>query len=495
VFDPSTTQVLEGAFEVGPDLVVRPNLVSHVEVVRRQPFTLEYHIRPEARWSDGVPVSARDFWFTQRTFANLAQPGDPDSLGRDIYRTVRRSEVVDEKTYRIELREHLPTWRQALYAVVLPRHVLLGKDLTKLWIDRIDDPRTGLLIASGPFLLADYDRGKQITLLRNPRYWGQHRAYLDRLVFRFDPLDAADPLGPIRRNEFDVSLGLGAGAGFMNKEVADQVRGTPGWGVESWPALAAEHLALRVGPGGHPALRDEVVRRALAFGIDRRTITRAIQAEIDRSSRRPLESAVFLPTEPGYRPNWNVYRYDPARARRLFREAGCSLGSDDVFTCSGERLVLRFATTPDATRRQVLVLAQAQLRRAGVRVEVAFGDLASLLPLLSRGELDGVLFSWLPTTGGSVWSEVRCGDAQNWTGFCQRRIERLAQQSEHTADAGQRARVLNDLDRRVARAVPVLPIVQPVLRAAIRASVRGFVPGGTQFHLTQTSEDWWRAPR
>ena len=59
--------VLPGAFRVGPGLELRPNLVSRVDVTRKPPFTLTYRIRPEARWSDGTPVSARDFVFTHRT--------------------------------------------------------------------------------------------------------------------------------------------------------------------------------------------------------------------------------------------------------------------------------------------------------------------------------------------------------------------------------------------------------------------------------------------
>jgi hypothetical protein len=55
--------VLGGAFELGPDLSARPGLAD-VRYTKRPPFTLTHRIRPEARWSDGVPVTARDFLFT-----------------------------------------------------------------------------------------------------------------------------------------------------------------------------------------------------------------------------------------------------------------------------------------------------------------------------------------------------------------------------------------------------------------------------------------------
>ena len=59
--------VLPGAYRVGPGLELRRHLVSRVDVSGTPPFTLTYRIRPEARWSDGTPVSARDFVFTHRT--------------------------------------------------------------------------------------------------------------------------------------------------------------------------------------------------------------------------------------------------------------------------------------------------------------------------------------------------------------------------------------------------------------------------------------------
>lgn len=135
--------------------------------------------------------------------------------------------MLDAKTFRVELREPFADWRD-LYNLVLPRHALAGEDLTKVWVDRIDSPKTGAAIGSGPFLVSRFERGKQLTLVRNPRYWGSHTAYLDRFIFRFN-LDPRDPLGPLRRDELDVALTLGAS--FFSAELAQEVRQVPGWRV------------------------------------------------------------------------------------------------------------------------------------------------------------------------------------------------------------------------------------------------------------------------
>ncbi len=486
--DPAISQVLEGAFEVGPDLVPRPNLVSDVDIGRR-PFTLTYHIKPEARWNDGVPVTASDFLFTQLAFARLETPA-PEDDSRALYGRVRRARVVDAKTFQVELRAPFSDW-QRLYQVVLPRHALEGQDLTKIWIDRIDNPRTGRPIASGPFLVQKWERGKQLALGRNPRYWGPHTAYLDRLVFGFTH-DRSDPLGPVRRNEFDVAHSL-TGGFPLSEELARGVRQVAGWRTAAWPGPQAEHLVFRVVAPGHPALRSALVRRALAFGIDREEIARAILGEAERSSRLPLDSTVLLPTESSYRPTWSDYRYDPARAQRLLRQAGCRLGADGIHICAGERLSLRFLTTAGVpVRERTLLLVHDQLRRVGVEVVPNYAPPGPLFrQLLPSGDFDVALFAWANNGGGVLWPEARCGDVQNWAGYCSRLVMRDVQQTDLVVDPRQHARVLNDVDVKLARAVPVLPLVQPVLWVAVKNTVRGFTPGGSPFNFTQNSEDWW----
>jgi peptide/nickel transport system substrate-binding protein len=491
--DPLLTQVLEGAFETGPDLVQRPNLVSRAEYTKK-PFTVTYHIRPEARWSDGVAITAHDFEFSYEQYRTIEPPG-LDWVG--LYRKIWRTSVLGPKTYRVEFREPYAYWRE-LFPIVLPKHVLEGHDLTKreLWLDRIDDPATGRPIGSGPFLIRSFERGRQLILVRNPRYWGPHTAFLDRIVYRFEGVDTPqDPLGPVQRNEFDLSFS--AGGAVLSADTAAQVRRLSGWSVRAWPAPTLEHLTFRVRPPGHPALQNPLVRRALAFGIDRAEIARVMLADAPRRDRRPLDSTVFLPSERDYRPNWSRYRYDPMRARRLLEQAGCSMGSDDVYVCDGQPLRLRFVTTAGSPERAtILQLIETQLRRAGVEVVRSFVPATPLFgDVLPAGQYDAALFAWVTNGGGRAWDEADCWHVQNWSGYCTRLVAREYQQLKLVLDSKARASVLHALDAKLARAVPVLPLVQSASRVAFRSHVRGLVTHGGSFnvHFAQNSEDWWLA--
>jgi peptide/nickel transport system substrate-binding protein len=488
--EPVLTQVLEGAFEVGPDLVFRPNLVSRVEPARN-PFRLTYHIRPQARWSDGVPVTSADFHFTYRTFLTRGVAAIPEL--RDQYAKIRRFRTLGPKSFRIELREPFADWR-FLFDVVLPRHVLAGEDITAVWRDRIDDPRTGRPIGNGPFLVERLRPGQQLTLVRNPRYWRRH-AYLDRLVWALPRYDPSDELGALRRNEVHMS---GVVPGLPAALSADQARAIarlPGWRVAAWPTLGKELLSFRVGPGGHPALRNRLVRQAIAFGVDRVELARRVNSELGRRAR-PLDSAVFFPEEPGFRPNWRGYRHDPGRARQLLERAGCRRGGDGVYVCAGQRLRLRLVTTAGRADRALIVeLLRSQLQAIGVDVQPTFAPLNALTgSILPGGNFHVALYGWVMRPGGGVSPDERCGHEDSATGYCNRLTERDVQQVDRIVDPRQRARVLNAADAKLARDVATLPLFQGLMRMALRTSVRGFVPGGTLYHFNQTSEDWWLAP-
>jgi peptide/nickel transport system substrate-binding protein len=471
-------KVLQKPFEVGPDFTHEERLVSMVDHTSRRPFTLTYHIRPEARWSDGVPITAQDFIFTLRAIRRHATPEF-----RDLHAPIRSVRAVDRKTLQVVLRTRAASWHD-FFGNILPAHALRGSDLTQVWGDRIDDPRTGRPIGSGPFLVERLERGRQLVLRRNPRYWGPHPAYLHRLVIRFAQ-SATDPSEELQSGELDVAMGV-------PPAVVPAVRRQPGIRMVAPAGSAFEQLAIQLGPNAHPALRNKLVRRALAYGIDRPALVRQIWGAIDPSAPL-LNSAVYVSQSRYYEPNWRAYRYRPAEARRLLEQAGCRRGADGIFSCGGERLSLRFVTSAGiASRAQALALLQGQLRAAGVEVVPVFAAPATFFTqILPQGLFDVALFSWVSQPAGS-WADVfGCGGLENFTGYCQRLVTAHLNQADRMLDEHARARVLNRADRGLASDVPTIPLYQFVLTAAYDTSVRGFV--FLPWNPLWNAENWWLA--
>ena len=471
-------KVLEKPFVIGPDFTFRPRLVSRFNYTTKRPFTVVYRIRPEARWSDGVPISARDFVFTLKAIRRYGSP-----LERQFHSVVRQIRAVDAKTLRVVLRPRLAGWRE-LFRNVLPSHALRGEDLSKVWSERIDNPKTGRPIGSGPFLVERLERGRQLVLRRNPRYWGPHPAYLERLVIRFTQ-SADDPTELLRSGEFDVATGV-------RPDVVPALRRERGIRVTATRGNGFEHFDLQLGPGGPRALKNKLVRRALAFGVDRVALVRELYGDVN-PTWAPLDNALFLRQARRYEANWGAYRYRPGQARRLLEQAGCRRGSDGVYLCGGERLSLRFMTSAGVRiRERVISLVQLQLRRVGVEVVPVYATGEAFFnQILPNGAFDVALFSWTvvnPDSAGFL-GIYGCGGAQNYTGYCQRLVTKDLDQSERILDARQRGLVLNRADRQLARDVPVIPLFQFVLTAAHDADVRNYAV--QPLNAFWNAENWW----
>ena len=476
---------LRGAFKIGPGFAWQYDLVSRVDYTTRSPFTLTYHIRPEARWSDGVAITAQDFEFTHETLQTLPE-SDREGLGLEYVRSITQ---VDAKTVKVRLRSRYSSWH-GLFSRILPRHALRGENFASVWLDRIHNPKTGRPIGSGPFLIGGWERGQAVNFVRNARYWGEHRAYLDRVVLRFG--EASDQISLLRTGRLDLVMTLGVTAQHVK-----EFRSVPGVRVLAVPGPLWEHFDIRMDDGAHPALqgsKGKVVRQALIYGMDRAGIARSIYGAASVVS----QSAIFLSASPHYQDNWQRYRHRPNEARRLLARAGCQRGADDVYRCAGERLSLRFLTTAGAgsPRERTLQLVQRQLKQVGIEVTPVYAPSQILFQgILKSGEFDVALYNWIrwPDAALEQGDVYGCGGSDNASGYCQRLVTADLDQARRILDATQLARVLNRADRQLAKDVPVIPFVERALLAAYTTSVRNVDLSTREWNPLANAENWWLA--
>jgi peptide/nickel transport system substrate-binding protein len=475
-------QVLASAFDIGADNAYRESLVSDVRYTTKPPFTLTYLIRPEARWSDGVPITAADFVFTHQAHVSLARKGALSYFFAPLVDAVRGVTALDRKTVKVVLRSRFAGWRD-LFTNVLPRHALAGENLEKIWSDRIDNPKTGAPIGSGPFVVERWERGAKLALRRNP-YFGAHPAYLERLEIRF-LASPGERLASVRSGAVDFTVGLG------DPEVVPELRRVAGLRVLAKQGPALEHFEIRLRAGAHPALESKLVRQALAYGIDRVAILRQLYGDVD-PNLRPLDSMVFPTHSSRYAPNWRKYRFRPALARRLLEQAGCHQGAGGIYACQGEPLSLRFVTSAGVPSRvRVLSLVQAQLRRVGVQVVPTFASRAVLFgQIIPNGAFDAALFSYTYAPESTGLKDIfGCHGPSNIMFYCQRHVTREFDQADRILDASRRASALNRADRQMAKDVPAIPLYQFVELAAHRTSLRGVV--FTPVYHLRGVENWW----
>jgi peptide/nickel transport system substrate-binding protein len=478
-----TDQVLASAYhDVGRRGESVPDLIVGDPKITPKPFSLTYTIKQRARWSDGVPITARDFVFTWQVLAR-SKFKIPDGF-RKVYGEIVRAKILAPKKVRFVFRKPTLDWK-GLFAPVLPWHALAGEDFDNVWRDSIDNPKTGRPIASGPFIFASRSRGSSLTLARNGHYWGK-KPYLDRLSFRF-LLFYGDEIRALLDGELDLI-----------QETADLAFGdlpnSPGIRVQPGQTTLWEHIEFQFGSKGNPALRQPFVRQAIAYGLDRKTLTAQLYKGL-APGLKINQSAIFLPFQRQYRPHWQIWGYSPQKAIRVLRSHGCRKGGDGIFSCDGRRLSFRFASTGAGLRERTFDLIQLQLRRIGIDLVKDFSPLF-IRSLLPQGDWDLALFAWsraVDPPGTDSLAFWACKGELNYMRYCNRRVTRLLVKAATELRANRRAPLFYQADALIARDLPILPLFDKPGYLIYNSRIRNVT--WSPIDVLWNAQDWWIAPR
>ncbi len=139
--------IFSGLVALGPDGTYRPDLASGWTVDDKGK-TWTFTIRDEARWHDGVPVTAADVAFTVGVLQSDAYTGPLGASWRDVTAT-----AVDDKTVTLELTTPISGFLQAATVGLLPAHLLDQAPIETL----ADDPFSVQPVGSGPFVLVSWN--------------------------------------------------------------------------------------------------------------------------------------------------------------------------------------------------------------------------------------------------------------------------------------------------------------------------------------------------
>ena len=282
--------------------------------------TYTFHLRADARWSDGSPVTADDFEFafrraftpsllSQTNVYGFAIVGAEEMMGG--HKATLGVHALDPRTLRIELKYPAPYFPYVVAGAPfdpVPRAV----------VEKFGDPyrtgspwsRPGNMVSNGAFKLAAWRPNQEVVVTRNAFYWDNARVRLNEI--HFYPIDDVESEErSFRTGDLHVTYQLPADKIAVYRDRRDpQLRVTP--------QLDTTFLVFNT---TKRPFNDVRVRRAFALAIDRdRIVTLAGHGEFSPAH------AMTRPGTGGYNPA-PVADYLPDEARRLLAQAGYPGGS------------------------------------------------------------------------------------------------------------------------------------------------------------------------
>ena len=404
-----------------------------------------FHLRPDARWSDGRPLVAGDFvssWKRTLTPATGAQynymlfpiknaGAYADGKIKDFGEVGVKA--PDDRTLLVELENPTPYF---LELCAFPTLQPVRVDL----IDRVGDDwvKPGHIIGNGAYVLESWRINDKIRLKKNPHYWNKDKVSLETV----DVLPISD--ANVAFNYYASGLAdLVMDKGLAPPALLDELKGKP-W-FHAAPFLGIYFLRYNCERG---PFKDERVRRAFSLAVDKKRIVE----KITRAGELPAPG--FVP--PGI-PNYagtDGLPFDPAAARQLLAAAGFPEGR-------GFPLV-NYLYSKSELNEAIAVELQSMWRDTlGVNVNLVRQEWKVYLNSLSLLDYDIARSSWVgdypdPNTFLDMFL---AGGGNNRTGWSSPEYDKLIAGASREVDPGKRLEILRKAeDLLVQQAVPVAPI-------------------------------------
>lgn len=461
------TSLLEGLATIDPkDITPIPAAAESWEISKDQK-TYTFHIRQNAKWSNGDDVTSEDFVYS---WTRILEPATASEYAYQVW-YVRNGKPFNEgklkdasqlglaspdsKTLVVTLESPTP-----FFLSLLNHHALYPVHRKTVEAHGTNWTRPEHYVSNGPFRLKEWVMNSLITVERNPLYWDAPNVKLDEI--RFHPIENdATEEKLFRAGQLHVSYGV-------------PLERIPYWRDQKDvynqnPLLGTYYYEINV---THPALRDKRVRKALAMSIDRD----AIVEKVTRGGQIPAY-AFTPPNTAGFTPAAGL-RYDIAEARRLLAEAGFPGGR------GFPKLDILYNTSEGHRK---IAEALQQMWKKSLGIELGLFNQEWKVFLNTKRKLDYAVAraGWNgdypdPNTFLDMWLS---DGGNNHTGWKNREYDELIHKASLTLSREERNTYFQRCEDLLADEVPILPIYTYTRVNLKRPEVKGWTPNVLDFRL------------
>jgi oligopeptide transport system substrate-binding protein len=430
-----------------------------------------FKMRKDGMWSDGTPVTAKDFVFSIRRVLDPATASEYASMAFPLLNAEQANggkakleevgvKAIDDMTLEITLKGPTPYFlemltHQAMYGVSEANVKKFGNDFVKV----------GNLVSNGAFMLAENVPGDHIKLVKNPKFFDAATVVLDTVNY-IPTEDRAAGVKRFQAGEIDSMNDIPTEQlADMKSKFGDQVH------IQAQLGTYYYVFKAKKAPWDNPKLRN-----AISMVIDRDQLATKTWS----NAMLPAYSMV-PPGITGYTTRYMSYsnmaqldREDAAK--KIFDELGISLAKP-------QKLEIRYNTSEN--HKNTAVAIQEMLKPWGFDVSLINTDGKTHYSYLEqRGDFDVARAGWIADFKDPVTflNLAHTGDGNNYADYSNKDYDALLDKASVEPDPAARMKMLSDAEAIFMEDVPLMPLLYYSTHNLVSSKLKGFVENPMDKH-------------
>lgn len=489
------------------------DLLTSATQTSSSPQTVVYKINPNAKWEDGQPISAEDWYYNWAAQSGASSYTDIDGKAFDAASTTGYNQIksvtgsspangascqsttitgigsipcANGKTVTVVYSSPYADWR-GLFGDIVPAH----KAASVGWNSGFQNYQN--VLSGSWYTISNYVENQYIVLKKNTSYWGTP-GNLNQITFQIFNGDT-QAVPAMQNGEVQVINPLEVDLSTV--QAADQLTGVT---KSLIGGLEFQHIDFNE---SDPYLAVKAVRQAIAYGTDRQQIVARTVGEFD-PSLTPLENRMFVPSQSSYQDNGSAYAtLNVAKAKSLLQGAGMTLASDGYYQPAtgpqkGQDLTFTIQSTSGNTlRANIEQLFQADMKNIGIKINIANEDASTLFgTTLIQGQFQITLFAWVATPFVSSNQSIYCSYTntsncgQNWNHYANPQVDSLLAAGASATSTATEDSDFNKADQILWSDMDTLPLFQAPVFTVWSNKYGNIVPNPANVGITWNAQNW-----
>jgi len=437
-------------------------------------LTYTFHLRKDATWDDGKPVTAEDFDFTVKKILDPKVPAVNKKSGFTDYDSSR---VVDSHTYEIKFKKPNASQLASFNMAIMPKHIWGTGDF-------VTHPANRKPVGCGPYKFVRWETNKEIELARRDDYWDPKPAF-SKIIFKILP-DESVRLNAIKTQQVDDARM----SSIQWKDNKDDPEFQKNARVAMYYDFGFNFIAWN---NASPLFKDKRVRQAMTMLLDRKKIIQSIYFGTATTAVAPFAYGSWARNaaiEP--------WPYDPPGARKKLEEAGWKdTNGDGILDRDGKKFEFEILNPVGCVVcEQVTQLLQRELERVGVKMTLKPMEYASYEGKVVKGEYDAAVEAMAtdvdPDPSPMLHTSQIPPDGFNVARYSNPEMDKLLDEARVEFDQEKRKALYFRAQDLFHQDEPMSMILYPASKWALGNRFKGIntSPLGLWLHYP-SSLDWW----